>query len=235
MYAKPNKWLIFALAITVLVAGAYSVFGVRLRVNPNQRTLSLAISKPKVCNSTKVNKNNFIGIMESNKVILIPLDQESITTAKIIGSQLRGLYKITIGISDCVSFPSQIFDRSRGQLIGNYILGGFIELRKREGISEKVILIGIAATDLNNMERDANFYFSLNTDPRVAVVSTYRMNPVTFGEPENQKLLVTRLRKMVMKNISRFYLGYQSSSNPKSVMNGSIANLNDLDALGEEP
>ncbi len=232
---KPNKWLIFTLAITVLVAGAYSVFGVRLRFFPNQKTLSLTISKPKTCESNQVNKIKFVTVMKNNKVVLIPLDKESIEFANTIKSQLSTLYKTSIGVSECVSIPAQIFDQSRNQLIGNFILGGFIELRKREGISEKVILIGITATDLNNKERDANFYFSLNTDPRVAVVSTNRMNPITFGEPENQKLLVTRLRKMVMKNISRFHLGYQSSNNPKSVMNGPIGDLNDLDALGEEP
>lgn len=65
----------------------------------------------------------------------------------------------------------------------------------------RVILIGITEEDMFIRKYTWKFAFSYRVDGRFAIHSTARMNPVNFGEPKDQALLHTRLRKTITKNI----------------------------------
>ncbi len=68
-----------------------------------------------------------------------------------------------------------------------------------------------------------------------AVISTARMDPRSFGQSSNDKLLMERLAKLTVRYIGATYhqLGY--STNPESVMYQPIRSQLDLDRMTEWP
>lgn len=97
-----------------------------------------------------------------------------------------------------------------------------------------VIMIGITEEDIYIRKYSWQFAFSLRAENRFAVVSSARMNPVSFGQPKDQTLLHTRLRKTITKNIGILYFRLPQSNNPRSVLYRSILGLDDLDRVGED-
>jgi len=98
----------------------------------------------------------------------------------------------------------------------------------------RVILIGITEFDMYIRKYTWQFSFSYRAQNRFAVVSSARLNPVSFGQPADQTLLHTRLRKAITKNIGILYFHLPQSNDPRSVLYRSILGIDDLDRVGEE-
>ena len=93
-------------------------------------------------------------------------------------------------------------------------------------------MIGLTNVDMFIRKRTWQFTFSWREEGRFAVVSNARMNlRPSSVTPEK---LHSRLRKMVTKNIGIMYFDLQESDDPKSVLYGGIAGLEELDNMGEE-
>ena len=98
-----------------------------------------------------------------------------------------------------------------------------------------VVLIGVTPLDLYFEQKDWRFAFGVRgmpEDPK-SVISTFRMNPETFGEDRDDGLLFTRARKMVSRHIGLLYYGLPENSDPESLLYSSILSLGDLDRLQE--
>ena len=96
------------------------------------------------------------------------------------------------------------------------------------------IVIGLTPADIYISSYDWDYAFNLRQENRLAVVSMARMNPVNFGQPANEVLLNTRLRKIVTKNIGVLYFRKPLNSDPNSVLYKSVGGLEELDAMGED-
>jgi hypothetical protein len=68
-----------------------------------------------------------------------------------------------------------------------------------------------------------------------AVISTARMNPLSFGEPADPTLLMYRLRKMATRYIAVIHFKLHYSGNPRSVVYEAIRSQHDLDRMTEWP
>ena len=99
-------------------------------------------------------------------------------------------------------------------------------------------LAAIAASGGRTADQTAppgSFTFSLRSrDQRMAVVSYARMDPANLGDPPDDQLLMTRLRKMIAKNVGIIVYGLPPSRNPRSVLYGNILGVDDLDRMTEE-
>ncbi len=95
-------------------------------------------------------------------------------------------------------------------------------------------MIGITEEDIYIRKSSWQFAFSYRAENRFAVVSSARMNPVNFDQPNDQALLHTRLRKMITKNIGILYFGLPQNNDPRSVLYRSILGVDELDRVGED-
>jgi predicted Zn-dependent protease len=67
----------------------------------------------------------------------------------------------------------------------------------------------------------------------MAVVSSARLDPRFFGEPENPALAKSRLQKLVARHIGKLYYFLPASNSRNSVLCSPMNGLEDLDVLGE--
>lgn len=71
-------------------------------------------------------------------------------------------------------------------------------------------------------------------DNGFAIVSTYRLDPKNLGDPPNQQVMITRLTKMIKKNIGALYYRLPPDPDPRSVMFSGIDGVDVLDQIGQD-
>jgi len=143
-------------------------------------------------------------------------------------------YDLTVEILPPIGLEPMVVDERRRQLIAEEL----IELMKRRypehARSPQSILIGITEGDMYIREVNWRFAFARRDGDRFAIVSSARMDPVSFGFLPDDELLQTRLRKMLSKNIGIMYYKLPQKSDRRSVMFGPILGIDDLDSMGED-
>jgi len=143
-------------------------------------------------------------------------------------------YDLTVEILPPIGLEPVVVDERRRQLIAEEL----IELMKRRypehARSPQSILIGITEGDMYIREVNWRFAFARRDGDRFAIVSSARMDPVSFGYLPDEELLQTRLRKMLSKNIGIMYYKLPQKSDRRSVMFGPILGIDDLDSMGED-
>jgi hypothetical protein len=60
------------------------------------------------------------------------------------------------------------------------------------------------------------------------------MDPINLGQPANDELLRTRLRKTTTKNIGILYYRKTQNDNPRSVLYSQVGGIEELDNMGED-
>jgi predicted Zn-dependent protease len=92
-------------------------------------------------------------------------------------------------------------------------------------------IIAVTRRDMYIRGYSWRFAMSYRLRPNVAVVSWARMDPRALGAPDDPKLLETRLRKMVGKNIGLLAYGLPATSNPRSLLFNGVLAVQDLDVI----
>jgi hypothetical protein len=103
----------------------------------------------------------------------------------------------------------------------------------------QVVLLGFTASDMYRCDtlkqrnnRDIRtcgialqHAFEIREGGRMAVLSTYRLDPRTYGEPSEPELLERRLLKLVRRKIALLYDRLPPNEDPGSILAPSIATL----------
>jgi tetratricopeptide (TPR) repeat protein len=179
-------------------------------------------------------QSKIAGSLDERTVYFIPLgDFSSLATAELTTYYQR---KFGIGIVGLPAIPLELstFDARRHQLIAEDVIE-LIKLRYPKLAQDPAaILIGLTEKDMYVREKTWQYAFSWRVDSRFAVVSSARMYPVNLGQPASAKLLNTRVRKMLMKDIGILYYRMPTNNDPKSVLYNGIDGPEALDNVGEE-
>lgn len=169
------------------------------------------------------------------RVCLVPLGQVSPELIEHFVDHYAEQYGIPASVLAPVAIPRELVDPLREQVDGVTLIDYAGSLFPEEYVDSDVVLIALTPVDLYDRTSTWRFIFGTKgtyTDPK-AVVSTFRMNPQTFGEPRNDELLFSRARKLVTKYIGLLYFGLPLSDDPRSPMYDSILSLDDLDKMQE--
>jgi predicted Zn-dependent protease len=124
-------------------------------------------------------------------------------------------------------------DDSRRQLMAERLVASVRKRRARKYYNPKEILIGFTSKDIYPTSQNWQFAFGWKqTSLGAAVVSTARMRLHYAGEPPDENLAETRLRKMVTKDIGILYYRLAPNQNPRSVLYNQIVGIEELDQVG---
>ena len=146
-------------------------------------------------------------------------------------------FDLKIEVLPAMSLDTLAVDERRGQAIADELIDTVRRRYARLALDPDARVIGITPRDMFivSMQKRWSFAFSLRgEDRRFAIVSYARMDPIAFGQPANEELLRSRLRKMVLKNIGVLYYDLPLSDDPRSVMYRNILGIDDLDRMTEQ-
>jgi predicted Zn-dependent protease len=169
-----------------------------------------------------------------NKTLyLVPLDGTSEADIAELARFYGERYGITVKSLSAVAIKPQAFDAGRNQFVGEDALAAMAVAFQAPLADPAAVIIGVADGDLYLRSRpDWGWAFGIRSgDGRLAVVATYRMTLLGGGDSSRR---MSRLRKMVGKDIGLMYYGLATSADPSSMLYGNILGVDDLDRMGEE-
>jgi predicted Zn-dependent protease len=166
------------------------------------------------------------------RLFLASLGGFSTDTLQTLTQYYRDKYGLQITMLEPATIDPSARDESRGQLVAEDLIdsmrGSYPEVAADGG----AVIIGVVSEDLYIRDRpDWEWAFGLRTQGRFGVVSTARMR---LGFGVSDELVMSRLRKMVTRDIGRMYFRLPASADPRSVLFGEIDGLDDLDQIGED-
>lgn len=168
-------------------------------------------------------------------VYLVPFGGVPQELVEQIAAHIEQAHGLTVSKQHRKSLTKQMLDYLRRQVPAHELIG-FMEPRYlRAAKAGKAIYLGLTAYDMYIEGVDWEFAFAARKPPGVAVVSTYRMDPVSYGEVDNPSVTLARAKKMVSKMIGHLHLGLADSDDPGNLMYGRVRSLADLDRLGDRP
>lgn len=170
----------------------------------------------------------------SGRIYLVLLGGTGIPSMTELQSYYRKKFGLTVEILPLLQLDNAAMDQNRRQLVAEELIALMRRSFTKQAAEPGAIIIGITPYDMYIREKTWQFAFSLRQAGRFAVVSSARMNPVSFKLPVNDALMSARVRKMVTKNIGIMYYKLPQNDNPKSVLYRSILGLEELDRAGED-
>lgn len=168
------------------------------------------------------------------KIYLLPLGGFPDQTIDQLAVHYKNKFNVTIEKLPSMPLDPTMIDQRRNQVIAESLIAMIRQQHPNLESDPNAIVIGLTRADMYIHKYDWKFAFNFRQDNRFAVISVARMDPINFGEPADESLLNTRLRKMVTKNIGILYFRKSLNNNPRSVLYSSVEGLEELDAMSEE-
>ena len=165
-------------------------------------------------------------------LFLAPLGGFSIDTLQTLADFYRAKYGLQIKILEPAAIDPSARDDGRGQLVAEDLIDSMRDSYPETVADSGAVVIGVVSEDIYIRDRpDWEWAFGLRTQGRFGVLSTARMR---LGLGVSDDLAMSRLRKMVTRDIGRMYYRLPVSADPRSVLFGDIDGLADLDRIGED-
>lgn len=168
------------------------------------------------------------------KVVLIPMEDFGVRPLAEIVSRIERAHGFGVSTFTNMGVDETMYNSKRKQYLANAIAGNAVDVLEGYGYSRcDIAAIVLTNRDINNADFLLRYVFASHFDEVcLSVISTARLNPVNYGRPANDILVMERLMKMINKSIGLNYYKYRISANWESVMYGPIMSPQDLDRVG---
>lgn len=173
-------------------------------------------------------------LKSSAKLYLVPLGNFPRWVADELSSFYRSKYGLEVETLPSVPLSKAAINPRRRQVIAE----GAVEILKNANPhlkqNSEAIVIGLTNKDMYIAQFDWQFSFSWRAQDKYAVVSSGRMHLRNGKREVNKDLILSRIRKMVTKNVGVLYYKLGPSDNPRSVLYRNVGGLRELDNMGED-
>jgi len=224
-------WAVLALfLLTLFIGDLENLFAPALR-----RSTPRSSASPRAEPSVQVATPASVQILEGHgRVYLVPLGKPQTLLSPALLAFFRKKYGLELKLLAPVPLPPWTRDESRNQLISEELVEAMKRGDPQLALDPDSILIGLTDQDMYISEATWTYAFSWRQEERFAVISTARMDPVYLKQAADPKVLESRARKMLTKDIGLLYYHLQPSNDYSSVLYNSIADEEDLDDMGED-
>lgn len=145
-----------------------------------------------------------------------------------------GTFNLQFVTLEPIPIDNALGDLDRRQLMAERVTTRLYSEARGRGLDADQLVFGITQADLFlGQHPDHRWVFAYQAPSQtVTVISTARMNPLASGQPADEGLLESRLRKYVARNLTHLVLRRDWSTDRKCVTYRRIEGVDDLDALG---
>lgn len=150
---------------------------------------------------------------------------------------LRDYYKQALGLDVTILPPARLdsaaFDAERQQFVAERVVDSMRQAVGSIADDSDAHVLGVIEQDMYIEEYDWAYALNFRADYRFAVVSTARMTSSAEAGPPQPELVMSRLRKMLTKNIGLMLYHLPYSKDPTSIFYSSIDGGADLDRIDD--
>ncbi|MEQ1846645.1 MAG: hypothetical protein ABL983_13850 [Nitrospira sp.] len=163
------------------------------------------------------------------QIMFVPVGDFPLTSLQKVANYYQETLGIKIVIGGPIPIEERMLDRSRGQLIGQEVVTHMRARFPEPTKNQRLMIIGFMREDMYIQQKEWRFAFAYREHGRFAAISTARMDPVNFGFPPNDSVLVRRLIKMTSKQIGLYFYQLPERQEKTSVLFSPILGVDDLD------
>lgn len=164
----------------------------------------------------------------------VPLGAFPTSTLDTLAQHYQEKYGLRVDVAPPLRLPSAAFDTHRGQIVSDAVIGALAATYPQPADGRRTV-IGFTVEDMYIPAANWRYAISYRKAERYAVVSTARLDRGCLGLVRaSEERRMSRLRKMVTKNIGVLYYGLPLSNDPRSVLFGNIGGPQEFDRMCEE-
>lgn len=167
-------------------------------------------------------------------IAFVPFGDFPETALAELAQQYQHSLGVQIDLYPPIAIPESVIDYRRQQLVGERLIAHMKQELPGPAEDPSVMLVGFTQGDMYIARMNWRFAFAIRESGRFAVISTARMDPVTFGLAPDEPMLRTRLRKMVSKQIGLYFYGLPERQEKTSVLFSPILGVDDLDEVSAD-
>jgi predicted Zn-dependent protease len=170
------------------------------------------------------------------RICLVPMGRVDPDLVRQLVEYYQAQYGLNVTVLTPLDVPEKYVDDERRQVAANTLLSHFGMYNREAWDDPEAVLIGVTPLDVYEPERlDWDYVFSIKAtfEEPVAVISSFRMRPESWGLAPDPDLTLVRVRKMLTKYIGILYYGLPENDHPGSPMFRRIYSLPALDGMTE--
>ena len=170
----------------------------------------------------------------SGKITFIPIDNFPHSTLVQFSEFFHKTYQLDVHISEPLHLPPSTFNSSREQYIAEFVLAETKDRLFSSSSSDHIIPIIFTNQDMYIQKYNWRYAFSFRQNG-MAVISTARMDSGLLNLwTVSKETQISRLRKMVTKNIGVLYYHLPFSDHCQSAMYGHVGGPQELDLMSDQ-
>ncbi len=146
----------------------------------------------------------------------VPVGRQAIPVADLV-DYYQKKFGIEITALSAVELPSSACEARRRQCVAEEVMSAMTNTYPEIARNPQSVMIALTDEDLYPRELGWNFTYSLHSD-RIGVVSSRRMDPTFWGEPQNDAIRLAATRQMLTKYIAIEYFHLPDSFDTTSVL-----------------
>ena len=167
------------------------------------------------------------------RLCIVPLGKISPALVDHLVAYYQDQFGLNVTVLKPAAIPADFEDPKRQQVAADRLIGYMGSLFPDAHNDPQAVLIGLTPIDIYDETSHFRYVFGVKqtpSDPK-AIVSSSRMDPLFYGEPNDKDLFFTRTRKIVSKYVGFLYYQLPTSTDPSSAMYYRILGPNDLDLM----
>jgi YD repeat-containing protein len=168
-------------------------------------------------------------------VFLIPLGLTESESLDWGPAYYKSKLGIDVTVLPSVPLPPSLVNQQREQLDAKTFVDEFLQQEYPKLTSDaSALIIAVTSKDMYISSFDWRYAENWRSEGRFAIVSSARLHPPAFLEKMNPAWFVSRLQKILTKNIAMLYFDLPLSSDYTSLLSGGILTGTEIDRMGED-
>jgi YD repeat-containing protein len=172
---------------------------------------------------------------ESKKnVFLVPLGTVPDAYLAWAPAYYKAKFALNVEVLPVIPLRSSVWNAKRRQLIAENLIALMKQALPETLKDQSAILIGVTTGDMFIQSYDWRYAINYREDGRFAVVSAARLPPTLFFQKWNHALEISRLQKMITKNVYLECFDAPMSSDYTSAVSGGVMSPAEVDYMSDE-
>lgn len=199
------------------------------------RLLFISSDGKKTLDVSPLPERDKLPTIDTNKRVFIvpfgPAQGESLAWAP---AYYRAKFGLNVEALPPIPLNAPVWSARRHQLIAENLIGLMKRALPEKVKDQSAVFIGVTPADMYIQSYDWRYAINYREDGRFAVVSTARLRPALFFQKWNQALAVSRLQKMITKNVYLLCFDVPLSGDYTSAVSGGVMSPEEIDYMSDQ-
>jgi predicted Zn-dependent protease len=170
----------------------------------------------------------------SKKVFLVPLGPVPEEYLSWIPAYYKHKFELNVQVLPVIPLNPSVGNATRRQLVAERLVALMKSALPKEARDQSTILLGLTSEDMFIQSYDWRYAINYREDGRFGVVSTARLKPALFFQKWNHVLALSRLQKMLTKNVYLLCFGAPMNGDDTSAVSGGVMSPEEVDYMSDE-